>query len=108
MIMIYYTGKEKLSAEDARHIRSSNRSGNGNIYLKTSRGDFINAISLVVSAYESEIHGSSPIKSIEQVPKDALKTWCFMYCGGSKKISDGMQSFSKQHGVSFRSERFDW
>ncbi len=108
MIMIYYTGEEKLSVEDARRIRSS---GNGNIFLKTSRGDFLNAISVVVSAYESEMAmpGSlSPMKSIEQVPKEALKTWCFMYCGGSKKICDNMESFSKEHGVSFRSELFDW
>ncbi len=106
MIMIYYTGEEKLSVEDARRIRSA---GNGNIFLKTSRGDFLNATSVVVSAYESEMSSSSsPMKSIEQVPKEALKTWCFMYCGGSKRICDDMESFSKDHGVSFRSERFDW
>ncbi len=107
MIMIYYTGKEKLSTEDARQIRS-NRNSNGNIFLKTSRGDFTNAISVVVSAYESNLLGSTHMKSIAEVPKEALKTWCFMYCGGSKKISDDLECFSKEHGVSFRSENFDW
>ncbi len=106
--MIYYTGREKLSAEDTHQIRSSNRNGNGNVYLKPSRGDFTNAISSVVGAFESEMSGLSPIKSIAEVPKDALKTWCFMYCGGSKKLSDDIESFSKKYGVSFRSERFDW
>lgn len=105
MIMIYYTGNEKLSVGDARRIRSSN--GKGNVFLKTSRGDFMNAISVVVSAYESEMHGL-PMKSIKAVPKEALKTWCVMYCGGSKGICDNLQSFSKDLGVSFHSERFDW
>ncbi len=107
MIMIYYTGKEKLSTEDARQIRS-NPNGIGNIFLKTSRGDFTNAISVVVSAYESEMMDSSHMKSIADVPKEALKTWCFMYCGGSKKICDDLKCFSRKHGVSFRSEQFDW
>ena len=43
MIMIYYTGNEKLSVEDARRIRLSN--GKGNVFLRTSRGDLTNAIS---------------------------------------------------------------
>jgi hypothetical protein len=102
MVIIFYTGSERLSVEHARQVRSY-----GNVFLQTSRGNFTETISTVVTAFETSMH-DTPHVSMETIPEQVLNAWCIMYCGGSKRIMNDLKTYSKDVCVAFHYELFDW
>lgn len=113
MAIIYYTGKEKLSTEELKRLRSG-----GNIYIQQSRPDDLTQIvSTVITKVTSLLnavnpHRSDPLrrttKKVNHIPHDSRKHWCIFYCGGSKRIRDLFSNYSKKEGVDFHYELFDW
>lgn len=104
LAVIYYTGKEKLTTREVLKITS-----HGNIFLQQDRPSdgFSGTVESVIVEFENHINmsGAEKIEELNMVRKAA---WCVLYCGGSKRIKDELHQFSKQNGVGFESELFNW
>lgn len=100
--LIYYTGPDPISVNDAYKVRS-----NGNVFLKTKRGDFNYAIACVITSFESSTRDSI-YSDLKSVPIEALHAWSVLYCGGSRKVLDSIASFSNENDIHFHYEVFDW
>ena len=104
MIIVYYTGKERISHDESLSIKGSK----SNVFLQMKRGDMSQAISTIVTLFESSMNNNTPFSKIEMIPVDLLTSWCVMYRGGSKRLRNDLASFCRTAGVQFSSEVFDW
>jgi len=109
---IYYTGKEPLTPDDMKQVRSY-----GKIFLQIGRPKeltdviqsliitFENAIDTLTRSFENQ-----PISqlSMDTMDEQNKKAWCVFYCGGSLRIRDNMRDYTKRVGIEFEFELFDW
>ena len=117
MSFVFYTGKDKLSEGEKRHLQS-----HGKIFIKQSRPDSLEeTLESVIANYEQSFqevrnltHTSQSIgrlmriTKMEHISRDKKSAWCIFYCGGSKILENKMKDFSKENGTGFHSEVFDW
>lgn len=103
LAVIFYTGKEKLDEEEVGKIRS-----HGNIYLQQSRPHSLpEIIEYVIVEFENHLHLTFN-DNLNMVDLSYKASWCVLYCGGSHRMKDELETFSKTNGVSFKYELFDW
>ena len=105
MAVIYYTGKEKLSPPEVKEILSK-----GNIIIYQERPSSLqDVVSTVITKTTSVLRGGDDnIENISDMSKEELEHWCAFYCGGSKGICAAFTEYSKEVGINFESELFDW
>ena len=104
LAIIFYTGKEVLTDEEVLKLTS----GNGNIFIRRARpASLTETVETVITLSESLMMGTRFL-SIEKIPRKNRNDWCMFYCGGSKNICTMFKEFSKEKGVKFEYELFDW
>lgn len=103
LAVIFYTGKEKLSHREEIGICS-----HGNIYVQQSRPKSLpETIGSIIVQFENNLNDCFA-RSIEDIDRINKASWCILYCGGSFRIRDDLQAYSKKNHVSFHCELFDW
>ena len=106
MAIIYYSGKEVLSAVELRRLTS--RGGNILIHQASCKS-LQETVSTVITTTTSVLDSNGrTIESVRQMPSNSRKQWCILYCGGSKGIRDAFVEYSQEVGVKFEYELFDW
>ena len=108
LVLIYYTGKEKLTSGELKGLRDH---GNGNIYIQQSRPNIVAVLTSVIVHLENQVGFFGELdamSSLQQIDLSARKAWCVLYCGGSIKIKDMIKQFTKDAGVGWQCELFDW
>ena len=110
MVVIYYTGKEKLTDTEVTSVCS-----HGSIYLQQSRAaSLVGTISQIIMELERREHSLSNINQLDKISvlKDIdirkRAAWCVLYCGGSKFIKNELKMFTLKNEIGWESELFDW
>jgi len=109
MVLVFYTGKEKLGKTELKHIRSYGNT----VYVQQSRpASLEKTMASVIVQYEiaanDERMSLRRITSMETIPPKARASWCVLYCGGSIFLKDKFKKFTKEWGIGWQSELFDW
>mmetsp|Transcript_23015 Transcript_23015/g.59033 ORF Transcript_23015/g.59033 Transcript_23015/m.59033 type:complete len:687 (-) Transcript_23015:117-2177(-) len=45
---------------------------------------------------------------VKDLPKEVVRAWGILYCGGSKPVEEALHSISRTYGISLDSESFAW
>lgn len=115
---VFYTGKEYVFTEkELTALRSF-----GNIYIEQKRPrNLTRVIESLIETYERQSHRCvqemSQGKNISQIGNQitidsmdeaSLQAWCVLYCGGSPEIQNILRKYTKEKGVTFDCEIFNW
>lgn len=101
--VIYYTGKVKLTRVEVKALTKS-----GKIFIQQARpASLTGSISTIISETHSQLEDKK-FRSVDDMPIKARKQWCMLYCGGSLRIKDDFQKFSKEKKIKFDFELFNW
>ena len=109
MVVIYYTGKEKLTDTEVTSVCS-----HGSIYLQQSRAvSLVTTISQIILELERREHSLSnmnrcKIGVLKDIDIRKRAAWCVLYCGGSKSIKNELKMFTLKNEIGWESELFDW
>jgi len=119
---VFYTGKDYVfTEEELTSLRSY-----GNIYIEQGRpSDITKTIESLIETYENQAHRfirdtkltnrSRSVRSrkinqvtVDTMDEEELRAWCVLYCGGSLAIEEMLHNYTKENGIAFESEKFDW
>ena len=90
---------ERCGRGSSREERSTIKE-HGQIEIFDSRPQLEKIVKQVISSFEG-VDASA-------VGRDARKSWCMLYCGGSKKIEETLRRTATGCGIGWQSELFDW
>ena len=89
------------------------------IFVHQRRPNLVEVFARTIKAFEgvaeatsargdSARGGFSPVRSVEEIDPALRATWAGLYCGGSKKIENMLETAAKEWGVGWQAELFDW
>ena len=117
---VYYTGKPRLTDAEKKAIEAHGMvDGVQKIFVHQRRPNLVEVFARTIKAFEgvaeatsargdSARGGFSPVRSVEEIDPALRATWAGLYCGGSKKIENMLETAAKEWGVGWQAELFDW
>ena len=104
--VVYYTNKnDLLTNREMLKLRSYR-----NIFIQQSRPESLtNTIEYIITSIE---HCMSPMamedRNLMTVDITHRAAWCVLYCGGSVEIRNQLHQFTKDKGLGWECEQFNW
>ena len=118
---VYYTGKPRLTDAEKKAIEAHGMvDGVQKIFVHQRRPNLVEVFARTIKAFEgvaeasqsargdSARGGVNPVRSVEEIDPALRATWAGLYCGGSKKIENMLETAAKEWGVGWQAELFDW
>ena len=111
LIIIYYTGSEKLNADEIYRLCK-----HGNIIIQQSRPKNLkNTLTTILATSTNVLYTSDGVVSNsavdikQKLSNQTRKKWCIFYCGGSKGLCSDLKLYARNEiGVNFEYEMFDY
>ena len=106
LAVVFYTNKKDLlTAQEEAKIRS-----HGNIFIQSSRpASLKDTIASIITTFENELNEMGPsVRSLSKVDPSHRAAWCVLYCGGSEAMKNELHTFTKEKGLGWECEVFDW
>ena len=101
--VVFYTGEEKLTPSELATIRSY-----GNIFVQQKRAESMtDTIGSLIVQFENSMNNKY-VQSLRGVDVSHKKSWCVLYCGGSKHLRNQMKDFTVENGIGWECELFNW
>ena len=105
LTVVFYTGKQKLELYELAIIQSY-----GNIFVEQKRAESLTGtIASLIIQFENNMNENGQfVSTIKGMDQSHIQAWCVLYCGGSKHMRDQMQEFTKENGLGWQYEMFNW
>ncbi len=104
--IVYYTNKnDLLTIREKIKIQSY-----GNIFIQQSRAESLpKTIEFIIVSLESGATQSSKnARNLMRMDATQKAAWCVLYCGGSVQIRKQLHRFTKDKGLGYECEQFNW
>lgn len=104
--IVYYTNKnDVLTKREMSKIQCY-----GNIFIEQSRPESLTVIiEYIIMTFENGMRPTIKcIRDLMRVDATHRAAWCVLYCGGSVQIRDQLHQFTKDKGIGWECELFNW